>query len=636
MERLRRLIRRPTTDPNVARLQRRAALVRFIYNHIWIVRTLLFIGGYVWMLAIPSPELGRGTYIDENALQPAQVNTYWSWGEVHSADKYLAKLEELRDQNASSAARAEFIATEFMQLGIAAATQKYEFTLSDGSSAGANAYAISPSPRTAGNEAMVISASWLSRTGDGDGTLNLRGVATVLALADFFKQYSLWAKDIIYVISDGYMEGMQAWLSAYHETTQTNLRMESLAISSGTIWTAINIDYPGHSFSHLGIFHEGLNGRLPNQDLINSFEHISKYTGGVPVLLYDHGEPGDINALRSDFPWLPNWLQEAIHDQIHLKTYFYRAKNILRHVSCQARGRASGVHGLFHQFRIDAFTVFALPAQGPHGFHALGRIVESFFRTTNNLLERLHASFFFYIFASSTHFLKVGSFLPSAVLISVAMMFGGLKHWTDAAWHLDHLVAVADHKDGSSVGNTNQEKWIRRRRPVLNALGIMISTHALGSLLFLLATSSWWQMNNQQTFYLLFPVVLASPLIALTVRPTPPSVAPLATLLKALNLCFASTVISTTTVLNFSLAAVLAVLLGIPLSIASPSRSLPIKIGKYSCYVIAAFGWMVLTPAETSNAFWNWDILGVWFAPFVCLVYAPLMLQAGIVCLLPS
>jgi len=29
---------------------------------------------------------------------------------------------------------------------------------------------------------------------------------------------------------------------------------ESLQLTSGVIWTALNIDYPGHSFSHLGIF----------------------------------------------------------------------------------------------------------------------------------------------------------------------------------------------------------------------------------------------------------------------------------------------------------------------------------------------------------------------------------------------
>ena len=43
-------------------------------------------------------------------------------------------------------------------------------------------------------------------------------------------------------------------------------------------------------------------------------------------------------------------------------------------------------------------------------------------------------------------------------------------------------------------------------------------------------------------------------------------------ILSALNLCLASTVISITTVLNFSLAAALAVILGLTLTLASPSR----------------------------------------------------------------
>ena len=36
----------------------------------------------------------------------------------------------------------------------------------------------------------MISAAWLSGTGDVDGTLNLRGVSTVLALAAFLKRMS--------------------------------------------------------------------------------------------------------------------------------------------------------------------------------------------------------------------------------------------------------------------------------------------------------------------------------------------------------------------------------------------------------------------------------------------------------------
>jgi glycosylphosphatidylinositol transamidase len=53
---------------------------------------------------------------------------------------------------------------------------------------GTNAYAVLSSPRTSGTEAIVISASWLSRIDEGGGTMNLRGVATIMALARFLKR----------------------------------------------------------------------------------------------------------------------------------------------------------------------------------------------------------------------------------------------------------------------------------------------------------------------------------------------------------------------------------------------------------------------------------------------------------------
>ncbi|KAG6860931.1 hypothetical protein C0995_005886 [Termitomyces sp. Mi166 len=418
-----------------------------------------------------------------------QVNTYWNWNDVHNADLYLGGLEQLRDNNATSQQRAQFIVSELRKLGISSAFQNYAFDASTGPMKGTNAYGVLVSPRASGSEAMVISASWLSRIGEGDGSLNLRGVATLLALASFLKRkglvewcscfftistagYSLWAKDIVVVVSDGYLEGMHAWLAAYHGSSQSNLNTDSLALTSGVIWTALNIDYPAHSLSHLGIFFEGLNGRLPNQDLLNSVQRISQKEG-VPVIVYDHLDQVELDDSLS---FVPNSLRE----NLQVSAYSSRARNIIRQFGYQVRGRPSGIHGLFHQFRIDAVTMFAVPATGPHGFHAIGRIIESTLRTTNNLLERLHASFFFYVLTGPDRFLKIGSYLPSAVLISVAMMFGGLKAWTDAAWVLN----VADEKPGAT------KKWSRRRRPILIVLGIMGVTHVLGVLLLSVVTSS--------------------------------------------------------------------------------------------------------------------------------------------------
>ncbi|ETW86085.1 hypothetical protein HETIRDRAFT_380329 [Heterobasidion irregulare TC 32-1] len=587
------------------------------------------------MLALPLPELSQSTYIDENALQPAQVATYWNWGDVHRADSYLSELEALRDRNASSEERANYFMTEFAKLGISTSTQKYAFTTSTEMISGTNAYAVLSSPRTSGTEAILLSASWLSQSGPDDGALNLRGVSTILALSAFLKRYSHWSKDIIFVISDGYLDGMHAWLSAYHGSGQSNLEAEHLAHQSGVIWTALNIDYPGHSFSHLGVFREGLNGRLPNQDLINSFRVISHHTGGVPVVLYDQVEPSEFPGHQNILQIIPQWVPKAVAERSDVTEYAYRAKNVLRHVGYQARGRTSGVHGLLHQFRIDAITLYAVPSNGPHGFHALGRIVESTLRTMSNLIERLHASFFFYIMTTPGTFLKIGKYLPSAVLIGTALMFGGLGEWVNAGW-----TQVVEDDEGDEKKDADPEgpkvKWIRRRRDVLPVLGIMCATHGVGAILFT-ALSSTWFMKNQMTLTL--PVIFFTALLPLAALlfPTydPSTRAPLPTLLKSLLLCFASTIVSITSVVNFSLAAFLAVLLGVPLSLAaSISSSLHVRLSAYSVYVALALGWLTVWE-EVRQAVWHWEVLGVWFAPFMCVVYVPLVLQAGIVSLLP-
>lgn len=108
----------------------------------------------------------------------------------------------------------------------------------------------------------------------------------------------------------------------------------------------------------------------------------------------------------------------------------------------------------------------------------------------NNLLERLHASFFFYIMTGPVTFLKIGSFLPSAVIVSVAMMFTGLYEWVNASWLRDDTLPepVGDGTDTKAA--IEKPEWVRRRRPVLQVLGILIATHVWGVLLFIMITTS--------------------------------------------------------------------------------------------------------------------------------------------------
>jgi len=114
----------------------------------------------------------------------------------------------------------------------------------------------------------------------------------------------------------------------------------------------------------------------------------------------------------------------------------------------------------------------------------------------NNLLERLHASFFFYIMTGPQRFLKIGFFLPSAILISVAMMFHGLSTWVDAGWICEIDSGPAKKEDPPSSTPPSM-KWKNRKRPVITVLGIMIVTHLLGLLLFWTITRPWFMKNCQ-------------------------------------------------------------------------------------------------------------------------------------------
>lgn len=125
------------------------------------------------------------------------------------------------------------------------------------------------------------------------------------------------------------------------------------------------------------------------------------------------------------------------------------------------------------------------------------------------------------------------------------------------------------------------------------------------------------------------------PIYAMFIPPASPSDASLSVVLKALNLCFASTVISITAVLNFSFAAWMAILLGVPLSISpTSSRRREPRIVYYIAYASFGLGWLVLCPEGVRKAVWDWETLGVWFGPFLSIVIAPLVLQAGVVCIL--
>jgi glycosylphosphatidylinositol transamidase len=115
----------------------------------------------------------------------------------------------------------------------------------------------------------------------------------------------------------------------------------------------------------------------------------------------------------------------------------------------------------------------------------------------SNLLERLHASFFLYIMTTPSSFLKIGSYLPSAVVIAVALMFGGLQEWVNAGW-----VEIGDGQQPPEKGkvadivSTSKKTWVRRRRDLLDVFVVMAASHLVGLTLFVVISHAWFDISQ--------------------------------------------------------------------------------------------------------------------------------------------
>lgn len=237
------------------------------------------------------------------------------------------------------------------------------------------------------------------------GEINHSGMALVLTMARYFKRWSLWSKDIIFLISGDPTAGPQAWVDAYHDYHSPG-EVEPLSIKSGALQGAIAVEYPagpwGHRFDKLHILYDGVNGQLPNLDLFNTVVSIASGQMGIGCTLQRMWK----------------------HDD----SYPERLQTMLRGMINQGLGYANGPHSAFIPYHVDALTVQTV-GDGWHDEMSLGRVVESTFRSLNNLLEHLHQSFFFYLLMQANQFVSIGTYLPSAMLIAASFSITAIALW---------------------------------------------------------------------------------------------------------------------------------------------------------------------------------------------------------------
>ncbi|GAC95073.1 hypothetical protein PHSY_002648 [Pseudozyma hubeiensis SY62] len=676
-----------------------------------LLRPILVLASIILIFVVPHPRspVSKATYVDENALQPGQARVYWDYFDVTYADMLSEKVALLADS--SSAERAEFAYKELQSYGLEANRQSYLYDATslgqDPARSGTNVYARSATPRIDGREAVILTASWRSRwQGQDDpfaptdnltdsanidlrGRINVRGVASILALARYLSTQAHLSKDLIFVISDGHLEGIHAWSSAYFGSKSEGLRAESVSAGGSQVWNAISIDYPADSFSSLEVQYEGFDGQLPNMDVVNTIVRIAdSVAGGMPLTF---GQKAASSYLKEPVQRLAErWGVRLRSDvEYELGNYENGLRAALRQVGFGIAGRASGPHGFFQRHHVDAITLYAVPATGPYGFFHMGRLIESFVRSMSNLLERLHHSQFFYLLLNPRRFVPIGTTILIPLLLSIALTISGLALWfaeekvskqeretvilslsqiSDEAgdvqpetptmgWYRDQIVRSHFANEAENRGDRQLDELADRlresMRPIATTLGCVGSTVLAGVGLLvcndmLLAELSGGNRERATTVAAAGAALVLLPIggaFILRSRSGVKRARRIGSLLLAFAYLQAGMLVAVLSVLNFALAASLALLTYSALRIASgrPASSGSVSSARRLGFVRAA-AVLALSPTvvvtllqsslretlqpEIMALVKHWKLFNAATVPILCVAYLPITLQA--------
>ncbi|KAK7006502.1 Glycosylphosphatidylinositol anchor attachment 1 protein, partial [Halocaridina rubra] len=373
------------TDPGVER----SRLPAMLEKHHRPICLTLYVLGIIWFLALAHNNFNHGTYFSENALLPGLVQ-----GDFEGDSRALQYLDSLKMEveKYTSGMPYPWLVGQLTQLGLETYTHNFtlNYPLGHGKVfSGKNVYGILRASRGSSTEAIVVSTPYRPPSSLLQGTAP--SVALMLAMAHFFSKQVYWAKDLIFLVTEHEQLGAQAWLQAYHRTESGAgiLDYGDLEGRAGAIQAAINLEIYSSQVSHIDVKVEGLNGQLPNLDLVNLIHRLCQRETVYHTFKNkgDHPQP------------------ESFHGWLHqLKTLFAM-------VTSQASGVPTGNHGLFHRYGIAAVTLEGQDSQGRNrryvSMHQLGRVLEGVCRSLNNLLERFHQSFFFYLLPSTNRYISI-------------------------------------------------------------------------------------------------------------------------------------------------------------------------------------------------------------------------------------
>ena len=316
------------------------------------------------------------------------------------------------------------------------------------------------------------------------------------------------------------MHAADAWLREYYGD-ENAARLKSLDASknkgargdasafarAGALQQAYVIEMPaGAAVDVVAVRPEGRNGALPNQDLLNTAVQLSRRAfprakvgldldpldpietrarvGRVGEAKVREGEKKNVALIRRLTSFLERIgvfclgksrafaVRQFVGDLRRASVFAWRC----------ARGVPTGAHAAFKSFALDAATLrlgaplgsardkahFG-PTTTRETFRKIGSLLEMLARGSNNLIEQLHHSMFYYVMTSDDAFLSIAEYVApqAAVVAAIAIVAIALA------------TRGGDGDDGT--GDGDGERGARREHDWAPALALAAAAHAAGA-----------------------------------------------------------------------------------------------------------------------------------------------------------
>ncbi|TGZ67741.1 hypothetical protein CRM22_004625 [Opisthorchis felineus] len=374
--------------------------------------------GLIWFCLLSQDELNYETYMSENALLVGQVVEKFSDSSATAA--YDGQLSSIYAKGDTPTLR-QWLRSELTDIGLEVYEQNFSFTHDIlhpiEKVVGNNLYAIMRSPSGGRVEALLLTVPLSTECSAAVSPCLSPTVGLLVSLLKVLRQQVYWAKDIVLLFVDSDYIGLLAWLEAYHGADISKyLSWSEIQGRSGNIQAGLNLEFSHSDPSSLDVLPEGTNGFLANLDLVNAVVRLANKHSIEPIVNnqpFSYGR-GQTDVRRGD------------------------VFGLLNAVWTQASGSPTGLHGLLINYQIPAVTL-----RGPSCKYQslissrksprLGKFVEGILRSLNNLQERLHQSFWYYLLPNPMRYISIGVYMPPVLILIGSLLIKTIGFWCVSA-----------------------------------------------------------------------------------------------------------------------------------------------------------------------------------------------------------